>query len=998
MKQVCLLFFLLPVFATTSLFGQSRALSGLVTSAEDGTGLPGINVVLKGTTTGTTTDAKGAFRLSVPDQGGTLLLSSIGFESQEVAIGNQTSLSVKLLADTKQLSEVIITGYGTQAQKTLTGSIASVSGKSIENIPAPSSDQLLQGRAAGVQVSANSGTPGGGIQVRVRGTTSINGSSDPLYVVDGIPIQSNSLSGIGLGGSTTNPIADINPTDIASIEILKDASATAIYGARAANGVVLITTKRGANKKAKISFGTYQGAQSLWRKPAVVDGPTFALLTNEAAVNNGQRPVYADPASSISTNWSEPIFHTGALRNYDLSIAGGSEKVQYLVSANNFLQEAVVRGSDFKRTSGRINLDFTPVDKVRVGTSILYARTDRALIRSDDNISGALAGAFFLPPNLPYYQADGSYTKFGTFENPLAALDHSNIRMRTNRFLANVYGQVTILPGLSLRSTFSLDYTNAQEDLYDNTFLNNGASRNGFGQSVSTLDNNWIQENVLTYQRSFGDHSINALVGTSVQESAFERTTATGEQFPSNDFTRIISAAVQRGTSEGTGWGIASLFGRVVYDYKSRYLATVNVRRDGSSRFGRDNRWGTFPSIAVGWLLSEEEFMNGFSALNILKLRASYGLTGNQSGITNFQSIGLWGGNLDDLGTVAGSSAYVDLPGIAPIQLANQNLKWETTTQTNVGLDLGLLKNRLKITADYYVKNTTDLLLAVPVPRTSGFNTLVQNYGSVQNKGVELGINADILREGAGKPEWNVNFNVATNTNKLTKLAAPFTVYNRDIYRYEEGYSVYSFYLHEQTGVDPERGTPIFTDVNGDGRFDPNVDRKIVGNANPKFFGGITNTLNYKGFDLMFFFQYAYGNKQLHWNRFFTEHGGTRNTNFLTSQLNRWQKPGDQTMVPQLNAANYAGNLRPSRFMEDGSYLRMKNISIGYSLPKTLLEKVRLSTVRVYVSGQNVLTFTKYTGLDPELTGTASTNLTQGIEFFTMPQPKVYMAGINISF
>ncbi|MBC3787512.1 SusC/RagA family TonB-linked outer membrane protein [Spirosoma utsteinense] len=997
MKKLFLFVYFLYI-STAILWAQNRTISGVVTSSEDSDGLPGINIMLKGTTTGTTSDASGSFRLSVPNQGGTLLVSSIGFESQEVAIGNQSSLTIKLQTDTKQLSEVVITGYGTQSQKTLTGSIASVSGKSIENIPAPSSDQLLQGRAAGVQVSANSGTPGGGIQVRVRGTTSINGSSDPLYVVDGIPIQSNNLSGIGLGGSTTNPIADINPSDIASIEILKDASATAIYGARAANGVVLITTKRGANKKAKISFGTYQGAQSLWRKPASVDGPTFETLINEAAVNNGQKPVYADPAKAINTNWSDPVFHTGALRNYDLSIAGGSEKVQYLVSVNNFLQEGVVRGSDFKRTSGRVNLDFTPIDKVRIGTSILYSRNDRNLIRSDDNISGALSGAFFLPPNLPVYQADGSYTKFGTFENPVAAVDHNNITMRTNRFLANVYGQVDILPGLNLRSTFSLDYSNAQEDLYDNTFLNNGASRNGFGQSVSTRDNNWIQENVLTYQRTFGDHSINALVGTSVQESVFERTTATGEQFPSNDFTRIISAAVQRGTSEGTSWGIASLFGRVVYDYKSRYLATVNVRRDGSSRFGRANRWGTFPSVAVGWLLSEEDFLKDLSFLNILKVRASYGMTGNQSGITNFQSIGLWGGNLDDLGAISGSSAYVDLPGTAPIQLANQNLKWETTTQTNVGLDLGILKNRVKITADYYIKNTTDLLLAVPVPRTSGFNTLVQNYGSVQNKGFELGINADILKGGDSQPEWNVNFNIATNKNKITKLAAPFTVYNRDIFRYEEGYPMYSFYLHEQTGVDPEKGNPTFTDVNGDGKFDPNVDRKIVGNAIPKFFGGITNTLNFKGFDLMFFFQYSYGNKQLHWNRFFTEHGGTRNTNFLASQLDRWQKPGDQTMVPQLNAANYAGNLRPSRFMEDGSYLRLKNISVGYTLPKALLDKVHLSNVRVFVSGQNVLTFTKYTGLDPEMTGTASTNLTQGIEFFTMPQPKVYMAGINLSF
>ncbi len=997
MRQTSLLFFLLCL-STLSLFGQSRLLTGSVTNGEDGTSLPGVNVLLKGTTTGVTTDASGSFKLSVPNQGGALLFSSIGFQAQELAIGNLSNVTVKLLPDTKQLSEIVITGYGTQAQKTLTGAIASVSGKSIENIPAPSSDQLLQGRAAGVQVSANSGTPGGGMQVRIRGTTSINGSSDPLYVVDGIPIQSGNLSGIGLGGSSTNPIADINPADIASMEILKDASATAIYGARAANGVVLITTKRGANKKAKISFGTYQGTQQLWRKPNVVGGSLFETLINEANTNNGQKTTYANPAGTTNTNWSERIFQDGALRNYDLSIAGGSEKVQYLVSANNFLQEAVIKGSNFKRTSGRVNLDFTPIDKVKVGTSILYARSDRALIRSDDNISGALAGSFFLPPNLPVYQPDGAYTKFGTFENPVAAVEHNNIKMRTNRFLANVYAQYDFLPGLNLRSTFSLDNSNIQEDLFDNTFLNNGASRNGFGQSINSRDNNWIQENVLTYQQSFGDHSINALVGTSVQESTFERTSATGEQFPSNDFTRIISAAVQRGTSEGTSWGIASLFGRVVYDYKGRYLATVNVRRDGSSRFGRDNRWGTFPSVAIGWLLSEESFLKDVSFLNILKVRASYGLTGNQSGIANFQSIGLWGGNLDDLGSPAGSSAYADLPGTAPIQLANQDLKWETTAQTNVGVDIGIMRNRIKITADYYVKNTTDLLLAVPVPRTSGFNTLVQNYGAVQNKGFELGINADILKGDARKIDWNINFNIATNENKITKLAAPFTVYNRDIYRYEEGYPMYSFYLHEQTGVNPETGAPTWTDVNGDGKFDPNVDRKIVGNANPNFFGGITNTLNFKGFDLMFFFQYSSGNRQLNWNRFFGEHGGTRNTNFMTSQLDRWQQAGDQTMIPKMTAGNYAGNLRPSRFLEDGSYMRLKNISFGYTFPKPVLDKLRLSNLRLYVSGQNVLTFTKYSGLDPELTGTGTTNLTQGIEFFTMPQPKVFMAGLNVSF
>ncbi len=460
-----------------------------------------------------------------------------------------------------------------------------------------------------MQVSANSGTPGGGMMVRVRGTTSINGSSDPLYVVDGIPIQSGSLSAIGLGGSTTNPIADINPADIASMEILKDASATAIYGARAANGVVLITTKRGANKKAKISFGTYIGTQNLWRKPAVVDGTTFETLINEASVNNGQTAPYANPAGTINTDWREPVFQNGLLRNHDLSITGGTDKIQYLVSVNNFFQEAVIKGSDFKTDEwpGQPRLHAHQQSESRNQRAVLPAISGTGF-GTTTTFPVALEGSFFLPPNLPFYQTNGSYTKFGTFESPLAAVEHNDITMSTNRFLANVYAQYDIIPGLSLRSSFSLDYSNIQEDLYDDTFLNNGAAVNGSARSVNTRDDNWVQENVLTFQRSFGNHSINALVGTSVQESVFSRTSATGQQFPSNDFRRIISAAVQTGTSEGSSWGIASLFGRFVYDYKNKYLATVNIRRDGSSRFGVANRWGTFPSVAVGWLLSEESF------------------------------------------------------------------------------------------------------------------------------------------------------------------------------------------------------------------------------------------------------------------------------------------------------------------------------------------------------------------------------------------------------
>lgn len=978
-----LLLFCMPL--SLSAFAQDRTVGGKVTSQEDGSVLIGVSVVVKGTTIGVATGVDGEYQIKVPADNSTLVFSYIGFLKQEVAVGNQNIIDVKMAPDVKQLQEIVVTGYGEQDRKTLTSAIASVSAKEIENVPAASSEQLLQGRAAGVQVNSNSGTPGGGITVRIRGASSINASSEPLYVVDGIPIQSSNLSNLEIGGSTTSPIADINPADIESMSVLKDASATAIYGARAANGVVLITTKRGKQGKAKVSLGAYYGAQNSPNMPGVVDGPTFEMLMNEAAVNNGRQPIYSNPENAINTNWAAPVFQTGALHNIDLGVSGGTEKVQYLVSANNFLQEGIVRNTDFKRNSARVNLDFYPVDKFKVSTSILYSKTDRARQRNDDNISGSLGGAFFYPSNLPIYQPDGSYTKYSIFENPVTAVEQSDISMATNRFLGSIYGEYEFLPGLRLRSSFSVDYSNVEENIYDNTFTNNGAGTNGSAQSAITNDYNWIQENVLSYQFGSGDHSFNALFGTTLQESELSRTIAWGTQFPSNDFKRIASAAVQRASSTGTSWGIGSLFTRINYEYKSKYLATINVRRDASSRFGQDFRWGTFPSLALGWIVSEEPFFKGKTFVSTLKLRGSYGITGNQSGINDFQSLGLWTG-----------AAYADIPGVGPDQLANPELKWETTKQTDVGVDIGLFNDRINIVADYYYKKTEDLLLAVPVPRTSGFNSLVQNFGELENKGFELNINADVLR--VNDFQWNTNFNFATNKNKILKLAAPFNVYNRDIFRYQEGGELFSFYLHEQLGVNPETGEPIWTDVNGDGVFNSNIDRKIVGSANPDFFGGITNTINYKAFDLSFFFQYSYGNDQLNWNRFFQEHGGTRTSQFSNSQLDRWQKPGDQTMVPRMIAANYAGDLRPSRFLEDGSYLRLKNITLGYTLPAALTGKVGISSARVYVSGQNVLTFTNYSGLDPELTGTASNTLTQGIEFYSMPQPRVFMGGFNLSF
>ena len=837
---------LLFLLATSMAWAQERSVSGKVTSQEDGTALPGVNVVVKGTTNGTVTDAEGNYRISVPSSGGSLVFSFIGLSTSEVEIGDRTTVDVSLSLDVQQLSEVVVTGYGTQDRKTLTSSITSVSAKDIAGVPMASPDQMLQGRAVGVQVSSASGTPGGGVSVRVRGSTSINASSDPLYVVDGIPIVSSNLSAVGLGGQLTNPIADLNPADIESMEILKDASATAIYGARAANGVVLITTKRGKNQKPKIEVNTYTGVQSLWRKPSVVDGPTFERLINESRANNGQSQLYPNPDAALNTDWMGQIFQEAPMNNVDLSVSGGSDKVKYMTSFNYFKQDGINKPSVFDRKTGRINLDYSATDKLRIGTSILYSRNFRNRVRNDNNIFGAIGAAYFLPTNQPIFNPDGSYLKFSIFENPVAAVNEVDIGMVTNRVLANVYGEYEIAEGLLFRSTFSVDYNNVKEDRFDNSKLNTGSATNGDASSIVTIDDNWIWENVLSYQKKFGEHNFNSLVGYSMQENYFERTQANGQQFPSDEFRRIASAAVQTSSSSATGWGITGIFARLNYDYKGKYLATVNVRRDASSRFGTANQAATFPSFALGWNVKKEGFMNNVSFISTLKPRLSWGITGNQNGIGDFQSFGLWGGGAN----------YTDFPGTAPLQLANPNLKWETTAQTNIGLDVSFMNDRWKLTFDYYDKQTKDLLLAVPVPRSTGFNELVQNFGEMENKGFELGIGGVLVNKGDLFVDFS--FNVAQNRNLIKKLAAPFNQFTRDVIRLEQGVPLSSFWLHDQIRVDPETGLSIYRTVNGEAAvnstdFNAGRDRFIVGNAQPDFFGGFNSNVRYKGFDFNMF-------------------------------------------------------------------------------------------------------------------------------------------------
>ncbi|CCH00010.1 TonB-dependent receptor [Fibrella aestuarina BUZ 2] len=982
------------------LLAQNATVSGIVQTA-DGETLPGVTIALKGTNQGTTTNAEGRFVLSLSGTNPTLIVSAIGYVTQEVnPVG--TTLTLTLQPDVRQLSEVVITGYGEQSRKSLTSAISTVKGADLKTIPVASPDQLLQGRAPGVQVQANSGVPGGGIFIRVRGTNSVNAGNDPLYVVDGVFINNTNLVATGLGNQVpSNPIADLNPADIESIEILKDANATAIYGSRGANGVVLITTKRGKSGKTRLTFDTYQGWSRAAKVFSLVNGPQLALLENERFINDGGNPAQVPYRSVASGGLGLPdeqptydrisdLFRTARTSNYELSASGGNDKTQFYVGGGYFRQESIVRPSNFERYSLRINVDNRVNDRFRLGTSTALARTVRNVSSNDNNPAGVINSALYPRSNLPVFNTDGSYAKYGNFDNHLALIQNLNNNAVGSRIISNVFGVYDLLPTLSLRSSWSIDFNDMYENNYNNTLLLAGQPR-GTATSFLSRDITLLNEQVLTYRQTFADrHSVQVLVGNTIQQNTFQRTTLSGQQFPSNDLQTIASSATQTGSSTRSQAGLLSFFGKANYSFRDRYSLDASLRADASSRFGVSRRWGYFPSVGLGWRLSEEAFVRDLNTFDELKLRASWGLTGNQAGISDFASLGLW----------QGGANYLDLPGTAPLQLANSDLSWETTRQWNVGLDVAVLKRRLFVELNYYDKYTYGLLLNVPVPRKLGYSSVVQNFGAVSNRGVEVQLTGNWFNR-AGFT-WSSTLNLSRNINRIETLAAPITTGSRDIFRLEEGAPLYSFWLYHQTRVNPQTGDAEYQDVNGDGALTV-ADRRLVGNAWPNFFGGFTNNLTYKGFDLGLNLYFEQGARIMNMNRFFLVHGGTqRNIGYFPEQLDRWQRDGDVTTVPRLttnpNNNNYGGIVQnlSDRYLEDGSFVRLRTLSLGYTVPQPVVSRLGLASVRAYVQATNLFTLTPYSGLDPEVNSQSGVGNTKNFDWATVPQPRTLQVGLTI--
>lgn len=1027
MKKALPLVYLFSMLFLSQLWAQERSISGTVTSTEDDSALPGVNVILQGSTIGTTTDIEGHYRLNVPESGGTLLFSFIGLATEEVEIGSRSVIDVAMDPDLQQLQEVVVVGYGTQLKQNLTGNIAQISGEEIENIPVPSFESAIQGRAAGVFVESSSGKLGQGIKMRIRGSSSVTANNQPLYVIDGIPLTTQSFSN---NGAETNPLADINFNDIASIDVLKDASAAAIYGARGSNGVVLITTKKGQAGKTNFNVNYFGGVSEPTRKREFLNAGEYVGLYLEAAERAAIYEYNQDPGAwdndiqlalddyqgfvegrldryaggtdwrqaltgnpEVDANWQDEAFQTGGIQQIDINASGGNEKTRFYISGHFSDQNGIILRNDFKRYSGRINLDHAVSDRLKIGVNMSLAKTINNRLSNDNSFANPIQ-LVAQPPIQPIIDpATGDINNNTLYFNGLLYVDNAFFTTEVFRNLSNVYGSYEIIPGLTFRSEFGLDLlTQNEEEYYGRKTFRNIGFENGLGANRWVQAVNYTTNNFFSFNKSINEvHNLETVLGMSYQEATTNVTSVEGITFPNDAFRQIASAAeISSGTSTETAYSFLSYFARANYNFKQKYLLSLSGRVDASSRFGADNKYGFFPAASAGWIISEESFLDNINTISFLKIRASYGLTGNAE-IDNFASRGLYEG-----------TAYAGVSGIYPSQIPNPDLKWETTTQTDIGIDFGFLNDRVTGELDYYVKNTNDLLLNVNVPLSVGFSTVYGNVGSLENKGVEIVLNTQNL---VGEFTWSTSFNFSRNRNKITDLDGSI-IEGGYVNRAVEGEPLGVFYTVEYAGVDPANGDALYYINDPENlsdrsttNFYGDANRVVVGDPNPDFIAGISNNFSFKGIDLSVLFQGVYGNDIFQGGGSFMSSNANWFDNQTKDQLRRWQEPGDITDVPEARLGYDNGIGSSSRYITDGSYLRLKTVTLGYTLPQNISELIKMQKVRIYVSGQNLLTFTGYEGWDPEVNADyISGNISQGNDFYSAPQSRTITAGINIGF
>jgi len=962
-------------------------ITGTVTMLNDGSSLPGVSVLEKGTENGTITNIDGFYSLTVADIGSVLVFSYIGFKTIEIP-ANTIVINIKMEQNVEMLDEMVVVGYGKESKKLLTGSVSVIGASDISDKPISNINEVMQGKSTGVQVVANSGTPGGGISVKVRGVSSINAGSEPLYVIDGIPVITGDYSQIGFSGQSINAVSDINPNDIESITVLKDASASTIYGARASNGVVLITTKKGALlQKTRINFNSYFGVQQVVNKLDMLNATEFMNYKNEASIAEGGLPIYSQEQidnNTIDTDWLNEVLQTAPISNYELSAAGGTQKTKFFISGGYFNQQGTLIGTSYERFNGRVNIDYKVNKWMNIGTNIglSYSKNNRK--EGDQSLNSPLANAIAMPAIYPVYNPDNTYNDDGPFANPVSIGNLHINEGYTFRNIANVFADINILEGLSFSTKIAADYYNLREHTYDPPTTRQGGKYNGLGIESTSNVNNIVSNNILRYVFEINAlHHFRTLAGYSFEKYQRRSTYLRGQNFPNENFQWIASAAnITEGSASALDKGLNSYFGEMKYDYNYKYLLTLSGRIDGSSNFGENHKYGIFPAAAAAWRVSMEDFFN-VSFINDLKLRASYGITGND-GIPSFKSLNLYSSGANYLGN----------PGIYPSQLPNPDLKWESTAQFDIGFDMLLFNNRISLTFDYYNKYTKDLLLYRPIPQSSGFSSIMSNIGEMKNNGIELALSAKIIERDF---VWSFIANLSLNRNEVTKLYnnQPIEQIGRGDNSVRVGEPIGVFYNYESLGVDPSTGDIVFSDLDGDGEITEN-DRKVIGDPNPDFFGGITNDFSYKNITLSVFLQFSYGNDVFNGTRRYIESMKGQD-NQLHDIIYRWRQPGDISSIPRATTADLNNNDRASsRFIEDGSYLRVKNLKLSYNFSERILKKIKVNKFEVFVMAQNLLTFTNYSGMDPEVNYAGSDNLRYGTDFFTYPSARTISFGLNL--
>ncbi|ADF51036.1 MAG: TonB-dependent receptor [Zunongwangia sp.] len=992
--QVVLMFFF--ALATQFAFAQERMINGTIVD-DQGMPLPGVNVIVQNTNRGVQTDFDGHFSIAA-STGEVLEFSYVGFTSQTVTIGpDMQDLSIILGEDAAQLDEVVVVGYGTQSKRQLTDNVAKLTSEDIAEVPTPSLQSSLSGKAAGVQVTQTNGKVEGGINIRIRGIASVGAGSEPLYVLDGVPLINNNESN---NGAPTNPLLTLSSNEIESIDILKDASAAAVYGSRGANGVVIITTKKGGNNKGTFAVNYSYGISETANRRDWLNADQYIELFTEAAINSyGEADGLAEAEGTfdylaqgtdwrnreIDTDWQDEIFRTGYTQNADFSASGGDERTSYFFSGAYNDTEGIIRGNNLDRITARANVSHQFSDKFNAGMNVSFSRTNIDRIANDNAFVNPVQGVAQSPLS-PAYLENGEPNPNTLYANFLLQDKHAFYNTVIRRVTGRAFAEYKFLPSLKFNTDFGYDLFYQTEDSFTGS-LAPFQSTNGEAYASSVGTESYVSSNYFTYSQVFDEiHDVEVVAGMEYNNTHRRFQSVTGIQFPTDDFQTINSAAeISAGNGITNGNRFLSYFARGTYALDGKYLFKASVRRDGSSRFGRDTQFGTFSAISGGWILSEENFLSEADWLSFLKLRASWGQTGNAQ-IGDYAALGLYGG-----------TSYNQRPGIYPDQPANFLLSWESVNQTDIGVEYGFLNNRISGEIDYYSKVSKDLLFDNPLPGTSGFSSIQRNIGEMENSGVEFVLNTKIIQK--ADFTLSTSFNIAKNKNEVKRLPndGADIISGQNIQR--EGESLNSFYLVEYAGVDPENGDALYY-LNGKGsetttNFNE-ANRVVAGAPYAEWIGGLTSNLYFHGIDFSFTFQGEWGASLYNGGGVYQSANGDYFDNQTADQMNRWQQPGDITDVPQ--ARLYAGNgvANSTRYLEDADFIRLRNLTLGYTFPESIADKLSMNNLRVYFSGLNLLTVTDYEGYDPESRSDAGQG--PGTTFYSAPAARTFSLGVNLKF